>query len=93
MLPELPNSLRVLFCYNNRLTILPKLHKYLEDYYYDGNPVYEFIHQKCGGKMEIYYKINKVFSNKIGEWFLECKFNPEYKYCRDRVDKEYDSYT
>ena len=39
--------------------------------------------------MEIYYKVNQTFSNKIGEWFLECKYNPKYKYCRDRVDKEY----
>ena len=83
-------KLTELFCYNNQLTILPILPNLIKDYYYDGNPVYDYIKNKCGGKLEIYYKVNKEFSNKIGEWFLECKYNPTYKYCRDRVDKEYD---
>ena len=26
----------------------------------------------------------------IGEWFLECKYNPKYKYCKDRLIKEYE---
>jgi len=30
--------------------------------------------------------------NKISNWFLECKYNPQYKYCRDRLDNEYNSY-
>ena len=33
---------------------------------------------------------NKIFANKIGSWFLECKYKPNYKYCRDIVNKEYD---
>lgn len=28
--------------------------------------------------------------NKIGEWYLEHKYNPKYKFCRDRLVKEYD---
>jgi len=90
IIPNLPNSLRILFCYNNQLTILPILPNLIKDYYYDGNPVYDYIKNKCGGNLELYYKENKIFANKIGEWFLECKYNPKYKYCRDRVDKEYD---
>ena len=77
-------------CGSNRLTFLPKLPNLIKDYYYGGNPVYDYIQDKCGGKKEIYYKENQTFANKIGEWFLECKYNPKYKYCRDRVDKEYD---
>jgi hypothetical protein len=30
------------------------------------------------------------FANKISEWFLECKYNPKYKYCKDRLNDEYD---
>ena len=30
------------------------------------------------------------FVNKIGDWFLECKYNPKYKYCQDTVNREYD---
>ncbi len=26
---------------------------------------------------------------KIENWFLECKYNPKYKYCRDRLNKEF----
>jgi hypothetical protein len=28
-------------------------------------------------------------SNIIGNWFLDCKYNPKYKYCIDRLQKEY----
>ena len=27
---------------------------------------------------------------KISNWFLECKYNPKYKYCKDRINKLYD---
>lgn len=27
--------------------------------------------------------------NKIGNWFLNIKYDPSYKYCRDRLNKEY----
>ncbi len=30
------------------------------------------------------------FANKIGNWFLECKYNPQYKYCQNRLNSEYD---
>ena len=90
IIPKLPDSLRVLFCYNNQLTLSPKLPILIEDYFFINNPVYDYIQDKCGGNLEIYHKENKVFANKIGEWFLKCKYNPKYKYCRDRVDKEYD---
>ena len=93
MLPELPNSLIELGCGSNRLTFLLRLPNSLNDFYYENNQVYDYIQDKCGGNLEIYHKENKVFANKIGEWFLKCKYNPKYKYCRDRVDKEYDSYT
>ena len=27
---------------------------------------------------------------KISNWFLECKYNPKYKYCKDRINRLYD---
>ena len=33
----------------------------------------------------------KKQSNIIGEWFLDCKYNPKYKYCRNMVNRGYDS--
>ena len=92
LLPKLPNGLNGLSYYSNCLTFLPKLPPNFKDCFYNrlNNPVDDYIHNKCDGKLEIYYKINQTFANKIGAWFLECKYNPKYKYCRDRVDKEYD---
>ena len=29
-------------------------------------------------------------TDTISDWFLECKYNPKYKYCRDRLEKEYE---
>jgi hypothetical protein len=37
----------------------------------------------------LHLKIKKK-CNMIGEWFLECKYNPKYKYCKDRLIKEYE---
>lgn len=31
----------------------------------------------------------KKACNTIGEWFLDCKYNPKYKYCRDRLEAEF----
>lgn len=28
--------------------------------------------------------------NKIAEWYLDCKWNPKYKKCRDKLKREYD---
>jgi len=33
------------------------------------------------------YKLIQV--NKIETWFLDVKFNPKYKYCRDRLETEF----
>ena len=35
-----------------------------------------------------YLNIRSV--DKISNWFLECKYNPKYKFCRDRINKMYD---
>jgi len=39
--------------------------------------------------ISIYLKYIKVVS-KIENWFLECKFNPKYKYCQNRLKREYE---
>ena len=64
----------------------------IEEYRYDNNPIYDYIKDKFGGNLELYHKECKIFANKIGEWFLECKYNPKYKYCKDMINKDYDLY-
>ena len=91
-LPILPDSLKEVICSYNNLKYLPTFmrnstNKIFE--YYD-NPVYHYIINECDGNLRI-YNIHKIFANKLSVWFLECKYNPLYKYCRDRVNNEYDS--
>ncbi len=61
---------------------------------YKNNPVYNDIKKyKTYTVLELYQqqqrKIKIKQTNKIGNWFLECKYNPKYKYCRDRLEKEH----
>jgi Leucine-rich repeat (LRR) protein len=91
VIPILPDSLELLWCHSNRLTSLPKLPESLHYINYRNNPVYDHIKKFYNNDIELYHKINKIFVNKIASWFLECKYNPGYKYCRDRVNKEYDN--
>ena len=92
---NLPNSIEYLYCENVNLTSLPdnlpNSLKELRCYY---NPIYNFIqkyHNKDWKEYIIWKTQYKVPSNIIGSWFLDCKYNPRYKYCKDRLDKEYDS--
>ena len=93
VLPELPNSLTELWCYNNNLSSLPKLPNSLNYFSYNTNPIFIYIKKYFEGDREKYfeYEINmkKKFTNKIEIWFLDCKYNPKYKYCRKRLMKEY----
>ena len=74
-LPTLPSSLVELDCWKNN-TISENIDKYFKR---DWKKYREFQHS-----------IFKKFANKIGNWFLECKYNPKYKYCQRRLTKEYD---
>ena len=46
------------------------------------------------GNWDMYMKQQKYAVKLISKAFLECKYNPEYKYCKDRMndlyDREYD---
>ena len=93
-LPELPNSLITLCCNCSNLSSLPELPNSLINIYYYDSPIYTYIEDYFEGDTQKYFEyynnIKKKFSNKIGNWFLECKYNPKYLYCRKRLIKEYD---
>ena len=96
ILPQLPNSLKNLNCSFNNLSDLPydidKIN-YLE---YAGNPVCKTINKyvKPLTQFQLYLRDEKKkyieSCNKIGEWYLECKYNPKYKQCRKIIKLEYD---
>ena len=76
-MPELPNSLRHID-YSNT-----PIYDYIKKYFNNNWKQYnEFQHK-------INKKIHRSFANKIGEWYLECKYNPEYLACRKRLKLEY----
>lgn len=52
------------------------------------NPVCELIQIEYGGRMSDYIFYKKAV-DIIEQAFLEAKYNPEYKYCRDRLENEY----
>ena len=93
ILPELPNLLTTLFCWNNNLSSIPELPEFIYFRYYY-NPIHDHINKYFDGSTKQYFKyqnfIKRIFSNKIGIWFLDCKYNPKYLYCRTRLMKEYD---
>ena len=88
-LPELPDSLKILKCYNNQLREIPKLPDFLEYVYCSNNPIHDFIQNHFDGNV-IIYKEKKLAIQKISNWFLECKGNPKYAYCRRVVNQGYD---
>lgn len=40
---------------------------------------------------ELHDYLDIVAANAIGEWFLRCKYDPRYKYCRDRLKNEHET--
>ena len=93
-LPELPNSLEILNCGYNNLYMLPKLPNSLIGFEYYDNPIYTHIEKYFNSETKKYFeykiKLQRIFANKIGNWYLDCKYNPKYLYCRKRLMKEYD---
>ena len=99
VLPELPDNLEILYCYNNQLTELPKLPDSITRLTCYHNPIYDFLKSYFNKNDEIKnineyqeWKLNyqKKFILKIENWFLECKGNPKYAYCRKVVNTFYD---
>lgn len=93
-LPTLPNTIIYLYCSDNKLLDIPFIPTSLRYIFYSDTPIFDFINAYFDGWRDAYFKwkhtYNTKFANKLCDWFLECKYNPKYKYCRDRVNAEYD---
>jgi E3 ubiquitin-protein ligase IpaH7.8 len=88
-LPDLPNLLTHLYCSYNKLSSFPELPNTLSCLYYYNNPIHHHIKKISNGNVKTYFKY-KTAVNKIGEWFLDCKYNPKFLYCKKRLIKEYE---
>ena len=88
------NDIIYINCINNKLSSLPELPNSLNHIEYSNNPIYKYIKNYFDGKTINYFEyhnnIKIIFSNKIGNWYLDCKYNPKYLYCRKRLMKEYE---
>ena len=91
VLPTLPDCLNYLDCQDNLLQLLPSLPNSLTYTKYHNNPVAVYIKEKCGNNLKIYYRENEIFAFKLVKWYLDCRENPVYKFCRTRLNREYDA--
>jgi len=93
-LPEIPPKVSTLYCINNNLTDLPYIRGNIYYLLYSNNPISDFIYTYFKGHHRLYFdwkdSYKKKYVSKLSNWFLECKYNPKYKYCRDRVNANYD---
>jgi Leucine-rich repeat (LRR) protein len=89
-LPSLPQSLIELYCECNKFEFIPKFRDSLRYKCYVGNPVHKYIKDTCGGDLAIYHRENEIFATKLVRWYLDCRENPIFKFCRARLDREYD---
>ena len=73
-------------------------------FYFGNNPIYNYIkknylskHKDLGNNGIVatiglgIYLSHREHVIKIEKWFLECKYNPKYKYCRTRLEAEYNN--
>jgi len=92
---HIPENMKYMYINSNFLTDLPYLPDQLHYLDFNNNPIKLFIDNYFDGSKILYLewkqKNETIFANKLGNWFLECKYNPKYKYCRDRVNSEYDN--
>ena len=87
---RIPKNIKFLDYYHNELVTLPLGINKISKLKYVDNPVCMDIFYPDPLKLYLLKKRTEInIANKIGNWFLECKYNPKYKYCRDRLKKEH----
>lgn len=92
----------VLWTYNNILEEIPRpydlhFYEYILSYTLPKNllgqlngPIRRKIITEYNSDIIAYVRDNlKNKANNIGEWFLDCKYNPKYAYCRRKLKRDY----
>lgn len=86
--PNLPKRI-----YEKYKFVLPTICDDISCYDFKNNPIVDFIVNYFNRDINQYNiwkkKKDKKFVIKIEKWFIECKYNPKYKYCRNRLKNEY----
>jgi len=85
-LDNLPHNLEYIYCNNNQITSLDNIPTNLIYINCYNNPIHHLIKTYFDDDFKKYSiwrkKCLKNFIFKIEDWFLECKYNPKYKYCK-----------
>ncbi len=99
-LPNIPISLKFLYIadydYSHNSNSIRTLPIYMHDIkiHMGCMPIIDYIDKYFNYKMANYIEFNrktfKKFVDKIGSWYLECKYNPIYKQCRKKIKMEYE---
>lgn len=91
--PVVPIGVQTLHCSYNNIKVLPYIPKFVRLYEEGGmkfndNPFCDFIVKRYDGNMNKYMKEKKAIDT-ISDWFMNCKYNPRFKYCRKRLQTEF----
>lgn len=91
-LPKIPKSLQSLSCIWTNISSLELPDSTIFVHIF-GTPVKMYIDTYFQGNIQKYLmfqqKIKKIFIYKIENWFFECKYNPEYDYCKKQLMDQY----
>lgn len=94
---NLPPSLSEINCCNNKLTDLPAsiVTSEIKKINILNNPISLEIKDVCcyhydANIKKIQQFIKKRAVKRISDWYLEIKYNPQYKFCRNRLKDEYE---
>ncbi len=73
---------------------MPQLSNSLIHLQYHNNPIHDYIKTYFDDDWKKYRKFQhetlRIFANKIGNWYLECKYNPKYLACKKRLKLEFE---
>lgn len=94
ILPVLPNTLLYLNCEINEIIDIPYFPERLITkgaIHLIGNPINKEIREMFNPfKMYNKWRIDRQYAvDKISEWYLDCKWNPKYAKCRERLMSEF----
>lgn len=94
---DIPNNFNAIFKYikyiQNYRDLWPDKSWPDKSFTFQNNPVHTLIKYKFNGNIETYINwrltMHKKYVRRLEDWYLECKYNPEYLICRKRIEKEY----
>lgn len=97
--PNIHFGIRTLHCSYNKIRVLPNS----PDLFYinnvgslriSDNPVTDLMSKRYDKSIRDHmreYMKEKEAVDIISEWFMNCKYNPKYKYCRNRLLEEHEN--